>query len=458
MKKKDVKAYSLFSGCLIPSAYPFIEKASRKVLEALDIELYEIREASCCPNQMAIKSSDSFLWQVLAARNLCLAEKLGHDILTLCNGCYDTLKTTNSKLKGDDKFRKEINKKLKQFDLEFHGTIEVKHILQVLHDDIGLSAIDKKVINSLQGMKFAPFTGCHLKRPMDHMGFDDPEEPKYLGELIKAMGGESILYAEINSCCAGGLSIGRQYDVVPTAKRILKCVLDSGSRAMVVCCPFCFAQFYRSQSEIMDIYSESLKVPVFYITELMGLAFGIDPKELGMQMHYEGSFGGEKEIVKEILQEKVKDNVYNEEVTESQLQVCAKCLACTDDCPTAMTVPEYKPDEILDLVLSGKVDEAIKREDIWFCMNCHECIDKCPQGFGIVKLIIRLKNLAHAKGIYPEVIGRRISELYESGYSFSPNKKIREYLDLPEIKMPEIKKLRKLMEKARSENSSNRGD
>jgi heterodisulfide reductase subunit B len=457
MKKQDTKKYSLFTGCLIPSKFPFIEKASRSVLEVLGIKLEELKEASCCPNQMAVKSSDEDLWYALAARNLCLAEKMENDILTLCNGCYDTLKTVNSRLKSDDKFRMKINKMLAEFDLEFRGTIDVKHIVQVLHDDVGQNAIEKKVIFPLKGIKIASFMGCHVKRPMDHMGFDDPNEPTYLDDLIKVMGGETVKYSEKDSCCAGGLSIGRKDDVVPAARRVLRSAMEDGASAIAVNCPFCFAQFFRSEKEILDIYFENIRFPVIYITELMGLTFGIPPSKLGMPMHIEMGTGGEKEFINRLLGEEADESFFSDEVTKEQLILCGKCKACVDDCPTAMTTSEYNPQEILNLVLEGKADEAAKREDVWFCMNCHECSQECPQGFGMVKLIIKLKNLAASKGIYPEAVGHRISELHESGYSFKMDEKIREELELPKIKLPEVAKLRKLMQEA-EEDSEKGGD
>ncbi|MDY6965627.1 MAG: heterodisulfide reductase-related iron-sulfur binding cluster [Halobacteriota archaeon] len=458
MVKTESKEYSLFTGCLIPSRFPFIEIASRKVLEFFDLELHDIEGAYCCPNQMAIQSSSKDLWHALAARNLCLAEEMGHDIVSLCNGCYDTLKSVNSRLKSDDKFRGRTNEMLADFGLEFNGSIDVKHIVQVLHDDVGPGAIENALTNPLQKLKCASFEGCHVKRPTDHMGFDDPNNPYYLEDLIRMIGGDVVSYSEQQSCCGGGLSIGRKDDVVPFARRVLRSVLDIGGRAIVVNCPFCFTQFYRSEREINEIYSEDLHLPVFYITQLIGLAVGLSPEEIGMPMHYENSVGGEEELVKEILSEKMYERTFTDEVTKSQLELCAKCLACADDCPTAMTTSMFHPEVILELVIEGRIDEALLRDDLWYCMNCHECVQRCPQGFGMAKLIIRLKNLAIAKGICPEVINSRMSDLFETGHSFAPNLGIREDMGLPEMKEPNLKELKKLIEIATTEESKDRGN
>jgi heterodisulfide reductase subunit B len=446
----DKKNYSLFTGCLIPSKFPFIEKATRWVFGSLGITLHEIEGASCCPNQMAIQSSNKSLWYALAARNLCLAERSGYDIMSLCNGCYDTLKTVNSKLKSDDRFRKEINEILSESDLEFKGTIEVKHIVEVLHEDIGLLALEKKVTRSLDGIRMAPFEGCHSKRPMDHMGFDSPFEPKFLEDLVEVTGGKAVSYSEHHSCCGGGLSIARPDDVVPAAKRVLCSALDSKADAFIVNCPFCFAQFFRSEREIAEIYFEDLNLPVFYITQLLGLAFGASEKDLGLSEHYKTGMGAEKKFVNRILEPTPFRDIYDDDVTKSQLEICSECLACADDCSTAKTTSSYNPEEILQLVREGRIEEVLQREDIWYCMNCHECTTLCPQDFGMVKLIIRLKNLAAEKGIYPEVVGHRSSFLHEMGYSFEPDLKKRKKMGLSEISPPEMKDLRKLMKKAKA--------
>jgi heterodisulfide reductase subunit B len=457
MIKGKVKEYSLFTGCLIPSKFPFIEKATRWVFDALKIKLHEIEGASCCPNQMAIQSSNKSLWYALAARNLCLAEKKGHDIVSLCNGCYDTLKTVNTKLKGDDKFREKTNEILREFDLEFTGIIDVMHIVQVLHDDVGLLTLDRSIKNPLSGIKLAPFEGCHSKRPMDHMGFDSPVNPEYLEDLIKVLGAKSVSYSEHSSCCGGGLSIGRPNDVVPAAKRVLCSADDSEAAALVVNCPFCFAQFFRSEKEIAEIYFEDLQLPVFYITQLIGLAMGASESDLGLSVHYEMSMGAEKNFVHRLLERKIMNTVYDDDVTKEQLEICASCLACCDDCSTAMTTSSYHPEELLRLVLEGKLDEAISRDDIWFCMNCHECTTQCPQDFGMVKLIVRLKNLAAEVGIYPAVVGHRRSELHEMGYSFEPDLEKRKEMGLVEISFPDIEKLRKLIKKTKTKESETGG-
>jgi len=449
MTTGDKRNLSLFTGCLIPSKYPFIEISSRKVLEGLGITLHEIEGASCCPNQMAIQAADKDLWYTVAARNLALAEVNDVDIVSLCNGCYDTLKSVNSKLKADAAFRDVINGRLAEYGLEFRGTIDVKHIIQVLHDDVGMNAIDKACEYHLDRFKFSPFVGCHVKRPMDHMGFDDPEDPYYLNDLIKATGAKVAKYAQMNDCCGGGFSIGRKNDVVPAARRVLHSVRDSGGAGVIVNCPYCFNQLNTGERKANAQYFEDIGVPVIYITELIGLAMGFDPAELGMHIHYDIGVGGEKALVERIRGKPVDDSELTEEVTRRQLEICKRCLACTDDCAAAMTVPQYDPEGVIDLVLEGKMDEAVARPDIWYCINCHECIQHCPQGFGMVRLWVLLKNLAAERGMAPEVLDHRLEELESSGFSFKPDEDLRSACGLDCVSSPDMENFKKLIDETR---------
>ncbi len=449
MTTGDKRNLSLFTGCLIPSKFPFIEISSRKVLEGLGITLHEIEGASCCPNQMAIQAADKDLWYTVAARNLALAERNDVDIVSLCNGCYDTLKSVNSKLKSEGGFRERINGRLGEYGLEFSGTIEVKHIIQVLHDDVGMNAIDKACKYPLDRFRFAPFVGCHVKRPMDHMGFDDPEDPFYLRDLIKATGARVAKYPQMNECCGGGFSIGSKNDVVPAARRILHSVRDAGGAGVIVNCPYCFNQLNSGERKANSQYFEDIGVPVVYITELIGLAMGYDPAELGMHIHYDIGVGGEKALVERIRGEPLDDSALTDEVTRQQLETCKRCLACIDDCAAAMTVPQYNPEEVIDLVLEGRIDEAVARPDIWYCINCHECIQHCPQDFGMVRLWVLLKNLAAERGLAPEALGHRMEELETSGFAFTPNEELRSECGLDCVSAPEMDAFRKLIEDTR---------
>ncbi len=442
-KISSLKNYSIYTGCLIPSRYPSIEIASRKVLEDLGVRLHELSGTTCCPNQMAIKSTDESLWEIMAARNLAIAEENGYDILSLCNGCYNTLKTVNTALKNNDKFRERINTELSSMGLEFNGTINVKHILEVLISDLGLTTIEKALVRNLKGLNAATHTGCHVTRPEDNITFDDIKEPKTLDKLTEFLGIKSVEYPEKHLCCGGGLKIASTEDAAAFARKKFLHIKESGADCIVVACPYCWAQFESAQLDIREDYNEKFDLPVFYITELIAVAMGYSPNELGLFI-LESNPEVKQKLLIRILGKEPEKEIFNDIVTKEQLEICADCLACADDCNTAM-VSDYHPDELVKLALKGQLDEILKRNDIWYCMNCHECIDNCPQGFGMVKLIFRLKNLAIQRGICPDVILHRDSELTSSGYAFKPNDELRVKLGLPPIKGLELKDITKLL-------------
>ncbi|MHC4756678.1 MAG: heterodisulfide reductase-related iron-sulfur binding cluster, partial [Planctomycetota bacterium] len=438
-----LKKYSLYTGCLIPSRYPAIELASRKVLDNLDVELIELKDTTCCPNQMAIKSTDEALWELMAGRNLAIAEKNGYDVLSLCNGCYNTLKTVNSTLKNDDKLRDKLNHELATMDLEFNGKIKVKHILEVLLDDIGVTAIEKTLKKSLDGLIAGVHYGCHVTRPEDSISFDDTKEPKSLDKLVELLGIKSIDYPDKYLCCGGGLKIASTEDAAGFARIKLMEIKESNANCIIVTCPYCRAQLESAQEEIRECYNEKFDLPIFYYTELLGLAMGFSPEELGLYVA-DANLESKKRLLNSIFGEHPPEKIFDETVTKEQLKICLECLACADDCSSA-TATDYHPEELLALALKGDLEELIRRKDIWYCMNCHECIERCPQDFGMVKLIFRLKNLAIERGICPDVISNRDTELSASGFAFKPNSELRKKMGLPEIEGAESKDILKLI-------------
>ena len=443
MKKGKIKRYSIYPGCLIPSRYPSIEIASRKVLADLGVELFELKGTTCCPNQMAIKSTDTHLWSLLSARNLAIAEKAGYDILTLCNGCYNSLKTMNTALTTDDKLRTKLNKDLSSYGLEFKGNINVKHILEVLHDDLGPMTIERSVVRPLKGLRGALHYGCHIIRPEDNITFDDLEKPKTLDKLVEILGIKSVDYPDKHLCCGGGLKIASAEDAASFARKKLMHIKEYNANCLIVVCPYCRAQFESAKAEIAENYNEKFDLPIFYYTELLALAMGYSPEDLGLYLHEKNPVE-KRDLLGMALGKVALGDIFDHSVPEEQIDICLDCQACVDDCSAAM-VSDYHPEELMALAKEGKVDELLKRKDIWYCMNCHECINHCPQGFGMVKFIFRLKNLATQHGICPEVIANRDKALSSTGYAFEADNALRKKLGLPPIKGSAPKDLSKLI-------------
>jgi heterodisulfide reductase subunit B len=280
--------YALFLGCITPNRYPGIEVATRKVLPQFKINLEDMHGASCCPAPGVFRSFSMDAWLVAAARNLCIAEEMGLNILTLCNGCYGTLWEANHELKTHDSKRKMVNSILSKIGKEFRGNIEVKHFVEVLLKEIGSKEIRKMISKPLK-LKVAAHYGCHLLKPKVYRKLDSVERPRILDDLIVATGAESLDYSEKMACCgAGG---GVRSGVIDVSLRMLNDKLSSMREANADCivnvCPFCHLQFDRGQIELKEMYNISIyNLPTLHYFQLLGLAMGMKPKEVGTDLHY----------------------------------------------------------------------------------------------------------------------------------------------------------------------------
>jgi len=273
--------YLLFLGCAIPYRVSAYEISTRKVAEKLGIELVEMPEYNCCGLPMDPISHDIML--TLAARNLCVAEKQGLNIMTLCPGCAGTLRKVNKMLKEDKKLKELVNGYLKETGLEFKGTIEVKHLIQVLAEDVGFEKIKGSVQKPLNPLKVAEHNGCHVLRPVKYIGFDDPENPVILKKLIEATGAQCLDYMDETECCGAPIVGVNEKIPLQLARDKLSHIKDVGAQAMVTVCPFCHMMFDTNQSRIERMFNETFGLPVLHYPQLLGLAMGFSPEELALK-------------------------------------------------------------------------------------------------------------------------------------------------------------------------------
>lgn len=273
-----VNKFLIFLGCAIPYRVSAYEISARKILAKLGIELVEMPEFNCCGLPIDPVSHETMM--ILAARNLALAEQQGLNILTLCPGCGGTLKKINKILKTDKTLREQINSHLKESGPEFKGTIEAKHILQVLKEDVGLEKIKASITRPLTMLKVAEHNGCHILRPKEYIGFDDPEDPQTLRTLIEATGAEVLDYIDETECC-GAPSVGVSDKVaLSLARDKLSHVKLVDAQALITICPFCHIMFDTNEVRIERMYNEAYGVPILHYPQLLGLAMGMTPEEL----------------------------------------------------------------------------------------------------------------------------------------------------------------------------------
>jgi heterodisulfide reductase subunit B len=276
--------YAFFPGCLAPVMARQFELSARKVAKKLGVELIDLEDFACCG--FPIRSVDQETALLLAARNLSVAEDAGMDVCTICTGCASTLAEASKELTHNDGLRTKVNEKLKKIGRAYKGESQVKHFVRVLHEDIGPKKIKNKVKNDLDGLKVASHYGCHYLKPSDVFDeFENPEFPRTLDDLVSALGAETVEYEDKTQCCGGVILDVDDNIALAMAQRKLDHIKAVGANAMVLMCPLCGSMYDRNQRVIERRFSAAYDLPVLYYPQILGLALGMNPKELGLEMN-----------------------------------------------------------------------------------------------------------------------------------------------------------------------------
>nr|MDO8111103.1 CoB--CoM heterodisulfide reductase iron-sulfur subunit B family protein [Candidatus Sigynarchaeota archaeon] len=277
---------TLFLGCTIPGRIPFVEKSAKVVCDDLGIKTEVLGGFACCPDPVGINSLDKNTWLALAGRNLCVAEAAGKPVMTLCTGCAMTLKTANHDLKHSHHDKEKVNIALKSVNKEFKGSLDnIKHIAQVLFEEVGVDKIKAAVKKPLKGLKVAVHLGCHFLRPSEVIKFDDPFNPTKIDEIVKATGAEPVNYTEKVLCCGHGVS-NENIDIAASMnQKKFKSAKAAGAQAFVVLCPSCYLRFENANRDVKKKFNEDYNFPVLYLTDLLALAMGHGGDEIGIKDH-----------------------------------------------------------------------------------------------------------------------------------------------------------------------------
>lgn len=275
--------YIPFFGCMISVKYPQFEAAVRKTLPSLGIELVDVDGFTCCPDPIYFKASDKMAWLSIAARNLTVAEQAGLPIVTMCSGCTATLSEVNHLLQHDGGLREQVNERLRRLGREFKGTTSVRHIVTVVRDEVGFDRVAASVVRPLAGLRVAIHYGCHLLKPSRIMRVDDPDRPQILEALVRATGATPIDHEERLLCCGKAcedqeIPALMTHDVLSSVKR-----MDVDCMALI--CPTCFDEYDLGQFKLTRKFGTVFEIPVLYYFQLLGLAQGRTPQELGLHRH-----------------------------------------------------------------------------------------------------------------------------------------------------------------------------
>jgi len=252
------------------------------VFRTLGVELEELEDWNCC-GATAYMSIDEMKAFALASRNLALAERQNGNksvMVTPCSGCYLVLSKTQRYYSEYDEVKEVIDKALESIGLNYSGSVRIKHPLDVIVNDIGLPTVMEKVRKPLFGLKIIPYYGCQIVRP--YAVFDDAEDPTSLDKLIWSIGGKVIDWPLKTRCCGGSL-IGTFEEIgVSLSFILLKEAKKRGADVIATVCPLCQFNLECYQREMEKKFNEKLGIPVLFFTQLLGLAFGLSEKELGL--------------------------------------------------------------------------------------------------------------------------------------------------------------------------------
>jgi len=270
--------YAYYPGCSAHSTARDMHESALAVAGVLGMDLVEPTGWTCC-GATAAHQTDRVLAASLPAANLLKVQDMGLDMVVNCAACYNRMKVTNHEVSIDPAMRKKVSDAVGR---DYDGSVKVRHIVEVLLEDVGLDAIKSALKKSLNGLPVACYYGCLLVRPHEVTNFDDPENPTSLDKLVTAMGGVSLDWPHKVECCGGGLSLTRTDIVVNLTDSIVGMAKAAGAQCIAVSCPMCQINLDLRQQDIEKQTGTRHDMPILYITQLLGLCLGIKPDRLGL--------------------------------------------------------------------------------------------------------------------------------------------------------------------------------
>jgi heterodisulfide reductase subunit B len=271
--------YAYFPGCSLSSSGYDYHLSLKYVSRALGIDLIEVKDWVCCGASSAHATSH-LLSVALPVLSLSHAEKDGFvKLIAPCLACLSRFKSANEELEHDPELKSKIHQ---VFDYKYQGKVKVYHPLEVFLE-MGLDKIRKKIRTKLSGLKVACYYGCVLTRPPKIAQFDNVEDPQSMNDIVRILGAETIEWSFKTECCGVSMTLTRSDIVLKLSNDILHEAKEAGANAIAVCCPLCQANLDGRQRQIEETYKTRYGIPILYITQLMGLAFGAYPKEVGIQ-------------------------------------------------------------------------------------------------------------------------------------------------------------------------------
>ena len=273
--------YAYYPGCSLDSTGIEFNLSTKAVAKAFGIQLVEIPDWNCC-GASAAHGSSHWLALSLPARNLAIAEAAGLDVAIPCAACYARSKRTEVEVCKSAETKAKIEEIIGR---PYKGESKARALLDIFHRDLGVDTIKEAVKKPLAGLKVVTYYGCLMVRPVD-TGFDDPEDPISMDEIMTALGAEVIPWGFKTECCGASLTACRPEVGFPMTEKILDAAKKSGADCIVTACPMCMANLDMRQDQIGKAKNVHYDLPVYYFTELLGVALNMSNKELGIPRHF----------------------------------------------------------------------------------------------------------------------------------------------------------------------------
>jgi heterodisulfide reductase subunit B len=276
--------YFLYGGCSLEAGGKNYMVSLEPVCEALGMEFEEIKDWNCCGASISYAGANELSIQTLNARNIAIAESTGgYDIVAPCSSCYIQMIKTNHELKEDEELRNQINEILKEGNLDFKGSVNVRHLLDILYNDGTIDNIKAKTTKPLNGLKVAGYVGCQTVRPYGE--YDSVERPVVHDKILEAIGADPVPFPKKMQCCGSGIFLTELDHCLGLAKEILEDAVANGAEIISTVCPMCALNLEMYQNKINDKFGTNYDIPVVYLTQLMAVAFGMDLKKEAA-LHY----------------------------------------------------------------------------------------------------------------------------------------------------------------------------
>jgi len=281
------KEYSFYPGCSSQkgTSGSNLQTSVNSICDTLDIKLNTIPDWNCCSASIGYSGGGELPRLALSARNIALSEKHNpnQEIVATCAACWLATRETKERIEGSEEVREGTETALKEAHLEISKEMpKVRHMTEVLIEDIGFDAMKSKVVKPLEGIKIAGYVGCQTNRPFGIDG-ESFENPKYLDHMVEAMGAESCpTYEKKVSCCGGALAFSEPKKSQALVKGIIEAAYDNGADMIVTPCPVCQLNVEAYQHEINATFGTKFNIPVTYYSTLMAVAYGKNASEAGL--------------------------------------------------------------------------------------------------------------------------------------------------------------------------------